>query len=54
MIISEKQIMQLLQVLVDSLCIVDGNSPFKYSREDRRDLAVQILHPQPEELGEIE
>lgn len=54
MIISEKQIMELFQVLTDSLCIFGGSSPFKYSQEHRRHLADEILRQQSEELKIIE
>ena len=54
MIISEKQIMQLIQVLVDSLCIVGGSSPFKFHQEFRRELADDIINQQSAELKIIE
>lgn len=54
MIISEKQILELFQILTDSLCIVGGSSPFKYSQEHRRQLADEILNQQSQELKVIE
>lgn len=53
MIISEKQIMQLIQTLHDSLCITGGASPFYYSQEYRRNLADEILQQQSEELKDV-
>lgn len=53
MIISEKQVLKLYQVLTDSLCIVGGSSPFKYSSEYRRQLADEILKQQSDELREV-
>jgi hypothetical protein len=46
MIINEKQLIQLIQVLVDSLPITGGSSPFKYSQEHRRNLADEIINQQ--------
>ncbi len=54
MIVSEKQIIQLIQVLVDSLCIVGKSSPFKFDQEFRRQLADDIINQQSEELKVIE
>lgn len=54
MIISEKQIMQLIQVLVDSISIVGASTPFNFSQEHRRKLADEILSQQSEELKVIE
>ncbi len=54
MIISEKQIMQLLQVLIDSICITGGASPFKFSQDFRRQLADDILNQQSKELKVVE
>lgn len=50
MIVSEKQVLQLFQVLTDSLCVVGGGSPFKYGAEYRRQLADEILRQQSDEL----
>ena len=54
MIISKKQIMQLIQVLVDSISIVGASTPFNFSQEHRRKLADEILSQQSEELKVIE
>lgn len=54
MIISEKQIMQLIQVLVDSIPIVGASSPFNFSQDHRRALADEILNQQSKELKVIE
>ena len=51
--ISERQIIQLIQVLVDSLCIVGGGSPFKFHQEFRRQLADEIINQQSEELKDV-
>lgn len=54
MIISEKQIIQLIQILVDSLPLSDGgDSPFNYSTSHRRKLADEIITQQSEELKEV-
>jgi hypothetical protein len=54
MIISEKQIYLLMQVLVDSLSIVGGSSPFNICRQTRKELSEQIINQQSEELKVIE
>lgn len=54
MIICEKQIMQLIQILVDSIPIIGASSPFNFSQEQRRKLADDILNQQSEELKVIE
>ncbi len=54
MIISEKQIMMMYQVLVDSLGIVGSWSPFKFDSETRKQLVNDILNQQSKELKVIE
>lgn len=51
MIISEKQIQMLLQVLVDSLPIVNT---FSFSQKIRIDLYEKIIQQQSEELKVVE
>lgn len=53
MIITEKQLLMLFQVLVDSLPIVGSASPFKHNQEIRGNLAEEILNQQSNRLIEI-
>ena len=54
MIISEKQLQFMFQVLVDSLAIVGKSSPFKFDKEIRQRYADEIFSQQNEKLKEIE
>lgn len=53
MIVSEKQLQMLFQILVDSLPIVGGGSPFHFDREARQALADEILNQQSKELKNV-
>lgn len=54
MIISEKQIMQLMQILYDSITSkIEIDGLFNATRETRIKLYNQITHQQSEELKDI-
>ena len=44
--LTERQRLLLFQILMDSLCIADGGSPFRVTQEGRRDLANDIINSQ--------
>jgi len=48
--VTEKQLQMMYQVLVDSLCFVGSNSPFKFDRDTRRKYADEILNQQSDEI----
>jgi hypothetical protein len=50
MIIKEKQLQLMLQVLVDSLDIIDH---FKVDRQTRKDLVNQIFNQQSNKLKDV-
>lgn len=53
--ITEKQLLQLYQIAVDSLNVnIVGNPYFKYSDEDRVRLVDAIASQQSEEIVEVE
>jgi hypothetical protein len=54
MIISQKQLLMLYQILIDSLPIVGGSSPFKYDRETRERLANAIINQQSDKAKTVE
>lgn len=54
MIITEKQLLMMYQVLIDSLPIVGASSPFKFDSDTRRKYADEIFNQQPTELKAIE
>lgn len=51
MIISEKQLIMLMETLTDTLKL--GDFPFTYSYETRLDLANKILNQQSQKLIEV-
>ncbi len=54
MIISEKQLLFLYQVLLDSLQITGSYSPFKFDADTRRKHADEIFNQQPTEFRDAE
>jgi hypothetical protein len=50
--ITERQLLFLYQVLLDSLPISGSNSPFTYTQEQRKKIADDILNQQSNELKE--
>lgn len=53
MLITEKQILQLLQILRDTLDLADGFHSFTYNHEIRLKLFEYITEQQPNEIREI-
>jgi hypothetical protein len=53
MIISDKQLQFLYQVLMDSLCIVGASTPFKFGQELRIQMADEIYRQQSDKLRDI-
>ncbi len=53
MIISEKQLQFMYQVLLDSMCIVGASSPFKFDRDTRKRYADEIFNQQSNDLKDF-
>lgn len=51
--VSDKQILFMYQVLTDSICILDVDSPFKFDRETRKKYAFEIFNQQSNKIDEI-